>query len=176
MKVLALSKKERPYVPAVLLENNTHPKFTIRSLTRREQLEISAMADMNISVSDLAGKDEKEVEEIILGQLANKSASEMAAFNLNGLNVTIATLEKGLLNWEGLKDETGDDVEFSHENFELLSEELMEDLAREISGRVSVEDEKKSDEGSQLSSGSETREAPENGTVSIVMKKWHGGI
>lgn len=163
MKAIALSRKERRYTPTELEGESPRPVFKIKSMPRRAYLQV--LSDKNVSIPKAALDDAKDGKELTPESLASDDMSGIWKTLLSSYDTNIEILKKYLLDWENMKDETGDDFEFSVDNMEYLPEDLMADLVREITGGVKEEDEKNSGKESQSLNGSESQTTQENGTA-----------
>ncbi|MCK5617316.1 hypothetical protein KAR91_86430 [Candidatus Pacearchaeota archaeon] len=164
-RILAASPKERPYTPLECEGMDTPPVFTVSSATRREFLTIMSENEINVPKEALkkaaAANSEAEVGEI----LANMGGDNIWKTVLDSHILNIEILKKKLKGWSKLPDTEGDNLPFSEENIEYLSDELIADLVREITGQARPEEEKKSEKESSSSSGSETAIAETSGTA-----------
>ena len=126
-KVIAISKEPRKYIPESCKDMESPPSFTIRSISKREYLKILAESDIKLP------KNEDITEE-----------SNPWPIILSSYETQIKILILGVLGWENVNDNTGKEVPFSHENLDLLSDEIMNDLVKDISGVVVEKDTKNS--------------------------------
>lgn len=163
-RILALAPKERPYTPLECVSMALPPVFSLCSATRREFLELMAENEINIPKGALeaAANEDGDVSEV----LAAMAGENIWKTVLNSHIFNLEILKKKLKGWSNLKDSEGNELVFSHENLEYLSDELVADLVREITGQARPEEEKKSEKESSLSSGSETKtQTQTSGTV-----------
>jgi len=169
MKILAISSKPRIFVPECCKDMETPPKFTVKSISKRQYL--NAIADSSYKIpqsllkfAESTDKDKKieDLKDIDIGLIRS--------LTLQGLENKIKILEVGCTGWEDVVDSEGDLMEFAVENFEFLNEEIMDEVVNTIIGHLSETDEKNS--GSPLSSlsGSEAGDAEKAGTATVVEK------
>lgn len=171
MNVTALSKKVRKYTPKELRGQEGAPVFMLRSLTRFENLEIMSNSDIDIPANIVAEGDTKDVAEKLSEKLAEGSMGALYRISLNSLKTNLEILRIALSGWETIKDEEGDEVKFSSENIELLSDDLMTDLVQEVTGVTDEVTEKNSGKESPSLSGSEKETTQESGTAATVKEK-----
>ena len=156
-RILAASPKERPYTPLECGGIANPPVFTISSATRREFLTMMAENDINIPKEALGKAASAENESEVADVLASMGGDSIWKTVLSSHAFNIDILTKKLKGWKSLPDSEGNDLPFSTENIEYLSDELIADLVREITGQARPEEEKKSEKESSSSSGSETK-------------------
>ena len=164
-RVLALAKKPRPYTPLECEHMNPKPVFTVTSATRREFLTMMAESEINIpkeafDTAAAEGGDAAAVE--IMSQMSDDNVWNTV---LNSHDFNIKILEEKLSGWSNVPDTEGDQLLFEKANIEYLSDELIADLVREVTGQPRQEEEKKSEKESSLSSGSETARVETSGNA-----------
>jgi hypothetical protein len=166
-RLLAASPKERPYTPLECEDMKPMPSFTIMSATRREFLEMMSENEINIPKSAIkkAADIDGDGEEGAAAILAEMGEDNIWKTVLGSHTFNMDILKKKLKGWKNVPDVSGSDLPYSEENIEFLSDELVTDLVREITGQPRPEEEKKSEKESSSSSGSETAAAGTSGTA-----------
>ena len=154
-RILAASPNNRPYTPLECEGMDKPPVFTLCSATRREFLTMMAENDINIPKEALGKAASAESESEVADVLASMGGDSIWKTVLSSHAFNIDILKKKLKGWKDLPDSEGDDLPFSEENIEFLSDDLVADLVREITGQARPEEEKKSEKESSSSSGSE---------------------
>lgn len=195
MKVIALSRKARPYIPKDFREETSPPKFFLRSMTRLEYLEfhinnppetdITKAGDilrrLQGTLKGLEGdekdkKDEKAIQELSPQDMADfVEASRLTTIGRRDrLRRNIMALKTHLDGWENVPvevDGKNELLEFSEENIECLDETLIAELAAEIMGEISGPDTGNSEEPSSALNGTENSQTAEkDGTAETVEK------
>lgn len=165
MNVTALSRKVRRHTPKELRGQTGAPVFMVRSLTRLENLEIMSNSKVDIPADIAAGGNLEETTQKITEKLSEGSMDKLYKISLSNLKTQLEILGVALSGWENIKDEDGDDLKFSKENIELLSDELIDDLVAEATGVTNEVTEKNSGKESPSSSGSEIAKDQSSGTV-----------
>ncbi len=154
MKVLAISKKPRPYVLKDYRGEQDPPTFTIRSATKSEYHAVCIKHPIDLAVKsaslDEKGKPKLDFER---GNAADLS-QQIYARNL-------AFVKLGCSGWENVPDELGEALQFSEEAIECLHDDVISELANVINGTITEEDSKNSDTQSSPENGSETTGAGE---------------
>jgi len=171
MKVLALSRKERTVIPDDFKSEKNPPKFTVKSISKRQHLlilaEHSGKVEVPASMLTPEGQDgsaEPKAGTVTIGPELWKGV-------VADLDGKIAVLKKGLVGWVDVLDSAGDVFEFEEENFEFLDESILDFLVHEISGTLTEEEEKNSDTESPSSSGSGTKKTQTSGTATTAEKR-----
>lgn len=169
MNVTALSKKERKYTPEELKGQANAPVFTLTSVSRLEYLEIMSNSDVDMPAEIIS--DGNVDTDAIAKKLASGSMGRLYSISISTIKSNITILTLALKGWENIKDEVGDVFEFSPGNIELLPDDLMDDLVREVTGTLNEVTEKNSGKESPSSSGSEKKTSQESGIVTTVEEK-----
>lgn len=131
-KVLALSRKPRPFSPSCCKGMKPAPVFQIKSMTRREWFKLLAEQNVNVpkGVSTDGEVDASAIDNSIWESL------------IQGIDMNNKLFETHLAGWENLKDQCDEDVPFDKANFELLPDEIVSELVKEITGQVTKEEAK----------------------------------
>ena len=131
-KVLALSRRSRPFSPKCYEGVSPTPVFQIKSMTRREWFKLLAEQNANVPkcVSKEGEVDASAVDEKIWDTL------------IQGIDMNNKLFEKHLTGWEHVMDECNEDLPFGKDNFELLPDAVISELIKEITGQVTKEEAK----------------------------------
>jgi len=194
MKVLALSKKHRSYIPKDFREEENPPRFTLRSMTRLEFYEFqNANKDPNMTKNVTRARElttrlqermktlktttdnsqEISQDAVEIGYDVIETAAltgEIRASNLKR-NVKLLRDKDYLTGWENVPvDVDGEFLEFSKENIECLDEDLIEELAMEISGAIGEPNSKNSMTPLSVESGTENNRAVEKDGIALSVE------
>lgn len=169
MRPIALSKKPRTYVPKDFRDEENPPEFTLRSITRREMLQIQAKHSQKIRVSDnlaelqtalasIEGKKPDEITEEDLSVLSGLDLTPMVQVSLDTLNTHIEVLQGGRLSgWKNVPVSDTEFLPYDPENIECLDAAIITELANEIMGVVTPEEAENLEEVSASQSGPEMK-------------------
>jgi hypothetical protein len=168
MKVLALSRKPRTYIPTEFRGQPDAPTFEIRSITKREHLAITAEMDMRLDVNSLKamalaieGKDPTSTD--------SGASVPIGKLNQQMYEVRLAVVKKCCSGWTGVPDADGEMLPYSEENVELLNDELLMELGNEIMGIIGGPDQKNLETPTGESSGTEQSQTKaEDGTAGLA--------
>lgn len=177
MKAIALSPKPRTYIPVDYRDEENPPEFTIRSLSKREVMQLQIeyptkqinFADLDkiaTVIKALEGVEEdenamSEAEQIeAVALLKDVDMSQTSIFYLDNLKLQIACLKKGLLGWKNVPAQNGDEIEempFDVDDIEFLASEIILELVKEITGGLTEIDRKNSLTPSSSQNGQEMK-------------------
>jgi hypothetical protein len=197
-RVLALSRKQRIYIPEDFKGEPNPPKFTIRSMTRTEYLEFQMeqadffTEDDRIHMIELQDRiqarqkaeDAKEEETV---ETPKEEENSVDAFkdlwgagrlltkrHLSNRKTCLDILrdKEYLTGWENItveEDEGTVALPFNFDNIDCLTDDIMTEICNDILGAVSGEDLGNSGNPSSVESGIETNQTTEkNGTAESV--------
>jgi hypothetical protein len=164
MKILAISKKPRPFTPKSCEDMKPKPVFTIRSISKREYFLIMAQNKITLPLKAAIAIQDKDVEGV-----AGDTTVDLTLAIHEIHEQKIATLTKGLIGWTNVIDADGEKVPFNPENIELLDITVINELSDEICGVIRPDDLKNSDTQSSQENGTKTKN-PESGTVTSAEK------
>jgi len=131
MRALAISPNERKYIPKDFKSEETPPAFTLKSMPKEKYLQLLADADIKVSSSDEGA-----------GQVEVKINDDIWKTLLNNYKTNIAVLETNVTGWENILDECGEQLAFGKASLNLLDENIIAELVKEITGGLTKEDEK----------------------------------
>ena len=132
MSKRALSRTPRKYVLREDRGEKKYPTFLIHSLTALESAEVQ-----DEIIGEIPFSTDEKGEGTSSAITSKIKPSQM-------IKSRIKTCELGIDGWEELYDEDDKLLKFSKENIQLLHPEDLEELATEISGGVTEEEEKNS--------------------------------
>ena len=180
MKVIALSKKPRAYILKDFRDEENPPTFTLRSITKRELLQIQTnhpgklniggdIAKLQTALATLEKKpddqtDPKALEQEALAVLADLDLAPMTQAKLNILSIQIDVLRLALSGWKNVSVSDTETLPFSKDNIDCLDDAIITELANESMGIVTPADAENLEEASTSPSGPETA----NGTVEEI--------
>lgn len=168
MRPIALSKKPRTYIPKEFRDEENPPEFTLRSISRREMLQIHAAHSQKIRIGDnlselqtaLASIESKKPEEIgeeDLSVLSGLDFTPIVQASLDTLNIHIAVLRVGLSGWKNVPVSDTEFLQYDPESIECLDAAIITELANEVMGVVSPEESENLEEVSASQSGPEMK-------------------
>jgi hypothetical protein len=168
MRPIALSKKPRAYIPKEFRDEENPPEFTLRSISRREMLQIQANHPQRLSVTDdlakiqvalasIEGKKPDEITEEDLSVLSGLDLTPMVQASLNTLNIHLEVLQRCLSGWKNVPVSDTEFLSFDKESIEYLDAAIITELANEVMGVVSPEESENLEEVSASQSGPEMK-------------------
>ena len=168
MRAIALSKKPRAYIPKEFRDEANPPKFMLRSITRREMLQIQASNPIKPRITDdlsklqsvLAGFEGKKPEEIdakTISALESFDVAPIVQLSLDTLTIHIEVLKLCLTGWENVPVSDTETLPFDKNSVECLDTEIITELANEVMGTVTEEEAENLEEVSASQSGPEMK-------------------
>lgn len=169
MKVIALSKKPRVYIPKEFRDEPNPPEFKLRSITRHEMLQIQAsnpnkikiggdIAKLQDVLKSLDVQKSEDINDEALAVLADLDFTPMVEASLTTLSIHIKVLEIALSGWNNVHISEAEILPFNKDDIDCLDEKIIAELANEAMGTITDEEAENLEEVSTSQSGPESKD------------------